>query len=66
MDKQIKGEEKVSEKESNAGILIIATLKHQWHAYSCTESCTARGARNKKKVASSETELTPGNVLIVI
>ena len=27
MDKQIKGGEKVSEKESNAGILIIATYR---------------------------------------
>ena len=29
MDKQIKGGEKVSEKKSNAGILIVATLKEQ-------------------------------------
>ena len=29
----------------------------------CIETCTAKGARNRKKVASSETDLTPGNIL---
>ena len=63
MDKQIKG----GEKESNTGILIIAKLTQITCLFlNCIESCTARGARNRKKVASSETELTPGNVLIVI
>ena len=57
MDKQIKGGERVKYRYSNYSKIDteITCL-----FLNCIESCTARAAGNKKKVAS-ETELTPGN-----